>query len=80
MLVGYPYCMDQALRLSCLSCRVGVSVTSAAMNVVSGLLEGLADVDMRFVKVADRECEGASNELKKWFKKLAVRDSRSLHL
>ncbi|KAI5118106.1 hypothetical protein M0805_005213 [Coniferiporia weirii] len=42
-----------------------------ALNAAATLLESLAEVDSRFVKVADKECETASNDLKKWFKKLA---------
>jgi hypothetical protein len=30
------------------------------------------NVDAKFVKVADKECESASSDLKKWFKKLSV--------
>lgn len=44
-----------------------------ALTLVSGLLESFSEAETRFVKVADKECEGVSGELKKWFKKLAVR-------
>ena len=43
-----------------------------AMGAVATLFETLADVDFKFVKIADRECENASSDLKKWFKRLAV--------
>ena len=43
-----------------------------AMGAAATLFETLADVDFKFVKIADRECESASSELKKWFKRLAV--------
>jgi hypothetical protein len=36
------------------------------------LLDALTEVHAKFVKVADKECEGLSTEVKKWFKKLAV--------
>ena len=39
------------------------------------MLESLAEVDAKFVKVVDKECEVTSNDLKKWFKKLAVRNT-----
>lgn len=42
------------------------------MGAVATLFETLAEVDLKFVKIADRECETASNDLKKWFKRLAV--------
>ena len=48
-----------------------------AMSLISGLLDSLSDVEMRFVKIADRECESASSELKRWFKKLAVSTLRT---
>lgn len=37
------------------------------------MLDSLAEIDAKFVKLIDKECEGVSNDLKKWFKKLAVR-------
>lgn len=43
-----------------------------ALNAVAQLMETLAEIDSKFVKLADRECDDASNEVKKWFKKLAV--------
>ena len=42
------------------------------MGAVATLFETLAEVDFKFVKIADRECENASSDLKKWFKRLAV--------
>ena len=47
-------------------------VTGNALNVVAQLLDALAEVDTKFVKIADKECDEASNDVKKWFKKLAV--------
>ncbi|TDL25824.1 hypothetical protein BD410DRAFT_826407 [Rickenella mellea] len=49
----------------------GTGIAANAMNAVAGVFENLADVDAKFVKVADRECEAVSADLKKWFKKLA---------
>ena len=43
------------------------------MNTIANVFEALTEVDTKFMKLADRECEGVSNDLKKWFKKLAVR-------
>ena len=47
-------------------------VTGNALNVVAQLLDALAEVDTKFVKIADKECDEASNDVKKWFKQLAV--------
>ncbi|KAL5525506.1 hypothetical protein ACEPAG_6842 [Sanghuangporus baumii] len=41
------------------------------LSAVANLLESLAEVDAKFVKTIDKECEGVSGDLKKWFKKLA---------
>lgn len=46
--------------------------TGNALSAAALVLEALAEVDARFVKVADKECDAASSDLKKWFKKLAV--------
>ena len=43
------------------------------LTAVATVFEALSEVDARLVKAIDRECEGSSSELKKWFKKLAVR-------
>ena len=32
----------------------------------------MAEVDSKFAKFADKECDNVSGEVKKWFKKLAV--------
>ena len=32
----------------------------------------MAEVDSKFAKYADKECDSVSAEVKKWFKKLAV--------
>jgi hypothetical protein len=59
----------------CVHCRG--SSTSAigrlanALNGSATIFEVLADVDNKFAKVADKECEGMSSEVKKWFKKLS---------
>ncbi|KAL5526300.1 hypothetical protein ACEPAF_8023 [Sanghuangporus sanghuang] len=42
-----------------------------ALSGVASLLESLAEIDAKFVKIIDKECEGVSSDLKKWFKKLA---------
>ncbi|KAF9243385.1 hypothetical protein BU15DRAFT_86366 [Melanogaster broomeanus] len=40
--------------------------------------EVLADVDSKFAKIAQKECNNVSSEVKKWFKKLAVSTSSSV--
>lgn len=43
-----------------------------ALNISAVMFETLSDVDSRFIKLADKECDNISSEVKKWFKKLAV--------
>jgi hypothetical protein len=42
------------------------------LTITSGVFEALSDVDVKFAKIAGRESENIGNELRKWFKKLAV--------
>ena len=43
-----------------------------AMYTSATLFEALAEVDAKFGKVADKEYDSVSTEVKKWFKRLAV--------
>jgi hypothetical protein len=43
------------------------------------ILEALSEVDNKFAKLADRECENLSSDVRKWFKKLAVRIESPAH-
>ena len=45
-----------------------------AMYTSATLFEALAEVDAKFGKVADKEYDSVSTEVKKWFKRLAVSD------
>jgi hypothetical protein len=42
------------------------------MNASAAIFEALSDIDAKFAKIADKEYDGISTEVKKWFKKLAV--------
>lgn len=48
-------------------------VAANAMNASASIFEALSDVDSKFSKIADKEYDVVSTEVKKWFKKLAVR-------
>ena len=41
------------------------------------MFEALCDVDVKFSKFVDKECDAINGEVKKWFKKLDVRRSTS---
>jgi hypothetical protein len=42
------------------------------MNSSATIFDALSDIDSKFAKIADKEYDGISGEVKKWFKKLAV--------
>ncbi|KAI0762053.1 hypothetical protein BC629DRAFT_1738152 [Irpex lacteus] len=42
-----------------------------ALNACATVVEALVDVDSKFVKLADKECDSLSADVKKWFKVLA---------
>ncbi|KAL1680189.1 hypothetical protein EV122DRAFT_262518, partial [Schizophyllum commune] len=46
-------------------------LASNALNCSAALFEALADIDTKFAKIADKEYDGISAEVKKWFKRLA---------
>ena len=43
-----------------------------AFNASASVFEALSDVDGKFSKFVDKECDVINGEVKKWFKKLAV--------
>lgn len=48
--------------------KIVVGNTLAASAVI---FEVMTDIDTKFGKIADRECDNINSEVKKWFKKLA---------
>jgi hypothetical protein len=44
------------------------------MNASANIFEVLADIDSKFAKFTEKESDGISVEVRKWFKKLAVSD------
>jgi len=42
------------------------------MTASAGIFDTLSEIDTKFSKIADKEAENIGNEVKKWFKKLAV--------
>lgn len=37
------------------------------------MFDALSEIDSKFAKIADKECDAVTGEVRKWFKKLAVR-------
>lgn len=50
----------------------GSSGSANAMMSSAGIFESLAEVDVKFSKIADKEVENVGSDLRKWFKKLSV--------
>ncbi|KAJ6619808.1 hypothetical protein B0H10DRAFT_2025136 [Mycena sp. CBHHK59/15] len=51
--------------------KVTGEIASNAMNASATIFEALSDIDSKFAKIADKEYDAISGEVKKWFKKLA---------
>lgn len=49
-----------------------ISPLANALQTSATIFETLADIDSKFAKIVDKEYDTVSNEVKKWFKKLAV--------
>lgn len=53
------------------------SGTDNTLNVVAAIFETISEVDGKFIKFADKECDSVNNDVKKWFRKLAVSSTHS---
>ncbi|KAJ7903479.1 hypothetical protein B0H14DRAFT_2665018 [Mycena olivaceomarginata] len=51
--------------------KVTGEIAANAMNASATIFDALSDIDSKFAKIADKEYDGISAEVKKWFKKLA---------
>ncbi|KAI0077308.1 hypothetical protein K474DRAFT_1661940 [Panus rudis PR-1116 ss-1] len=62
--------LAKALRESAQT-KSTAEIAANALNASATIFEALAEVDGKFIKFADKECDHVSSEVKKWFKKLA---------
>ncbi|KAJ3574183.1 hypothetical protein NP233_g1929 [Leucocoprinus birnbaumii] len=62
--------LAKALRETA-SSKVTNETAGNALNASANIFDALAEVDAKFVKIADKEYDAISTEVKKWFKKLA---------
>ncbi|KXN84728.1 hypothetical protein AN958_12155 [Leucoagaricus sp. SymC.cos] len=62
--------LTKALRETAGS-KVTNETASNALNASASIFEALAEVDAKFVKIADKEYDAISTEVKRWFRKLA---------
>ncbi|KAF5391668.1 hypothetical protein D9757_002377 [Collybiopsis confluens] len=62
--------MAKALRETA-GMRATSDIASDALNASAAIFEILSDIDSKFAKLSDKEYDGVSTDVKKWFKKLA---------
>ena len=48
-------------------------MTGNAFGSSASVFDALSEIDSKFAKVVDKECDAVTGEVRKWFKKLAVR-------
>lgn len=53
------------------SMRASPAVASNTLSTVATIFETISEVDGKFVKIMDRECDNVNGDVKKWFRKLA---------
>ncbi|KAF8149883.1 hypothetical protein B0H34DRAFT_802016 [Crassisporium funariophilum] len=51
--------------------KVTGGIAGNALNASATIYEALSDIDSKFAKIVDKEYDGVSTDVKKWFKKLA---------
>ncbi|KAI0759588.1 hypothetical protein BD413DRAFT_596358 [Trametes elegans] len=62
--------LAKALREAAASKCVS-DIPANALNATATIFEAMSEVDAKFAKYVDKECDNVSGEVKKWFKKLA---------
>ncbi|KAJ4494920.1 hypothetical protein C8J55DRAFT_497953 [Lentinula edodes] len=62
--------MAKALRETA-GMKVTGEIAANALNTSATIFEALSEVDSKFAKLADKEYDGVSGDVKKWFRKLA---------
>ncbi|KAG7451202.1 uncharacterized protein BT62DRAFT_926854, partial [Guyanagaster necrorhizus] len=60
----------KALRESA-GLKTTTDIAANTLSASANIFEALFDIDAKFAKIADKEYEGISSEVRKWFKKLA---------
>ncbi|EJD49643.1 hypothetical protein AURDEDRAFT_112472 [Auricularia subglabra TFB-10046 SS5] len=62
--------LAKALR-DAASCKATSEPPFNALSATALVFETLSDIDNKFSKIVDKECDNVSSDLRKWFKKLA---------
>ncbi|KAH8831893.1 hypothetical protein DL96DRAFT_1812659 [Flagelloscypha sp. PMI_526] len=53
------------------SLKTNTDIAANALSATATIFDALADIDSKYAKLADKEYDAISTEVKKWFKKLA---------
>ncbi|VDC03645.1 unnamed protein product [Peniophora sp. CBMAI 1063] len=53
------------------SCKATGDIASNAFSSSASLFDALSEIDSKFAKITDKECDAVTGEVRKWFKKLA---------
>ncbi|KAF9650217.1 hypothetical protein BDM02DRAFT_1484078 [Thelephora ganbajun] len=53
------------------SMKASPTVANNALNITATIFEIISEVDGKFAKIADKECDDINDDVKKWFRKLA---------
>ncbi|KZV65399.1 hypothetical protein PENSPDRAFT_756515 [Peniophora sp. CONT] len=53
------------------SCKATGDIASNAFSSSASLFDALSEIDSKYAKIADKECDAVTGEVRKWFKKLA---------
>ncbi|KAI0688214.1 hypothetical protein BC835DRAFT_1373530 [Cytidiella melzeri] len=62
--------LAKAMRdLASIGCTSAIAIN--ALSSCASVVEALVEVDSKFIKLADKECDSMSADVKKWFKSLA---------
>jgi len=54
------------------------SWTDNTLNITAAIFEIISEVDGKFIKITNKECDNINEDVKKWFRKLAVSPILSL--
>ncbi|GJE85676.1 hypothetical protein PsYK624_017550 [Phanerochaete sordida] len=69
-IIGIQKKLAKALR-DAASTKTTSEVAANALTASATIFDTLCEVDSKFAKLVDNECEGISTEVKKWFKRLS---------
>jgi ATP phosphoribosyltransferase regulatory subunit HisZ len=57
--------------------KLTITQIDNTLNIAAAIFEITSEVNGKFVKIVDKECDGVNEDVKKWFRKLSVSLIRS---